>query len=79
MNIGERIRKCREVLIETLWNVKQLPAYDTMEGHDVLIETLWNVKTSNHRKACFPEPVLIETLWNVKADSHILHSIRSLY
>ena len=33
------------VLIETLWNVKQLPVYDTMEGHDfVLIETLWNVK-----------------------------------
>ena len=61
--IGNSIR----VLIETLWNVKDIVIGKVKNNpYSVLIETLWNVKLKNEAEAFFNCYVLIETLWNVK-------------
>ena len=56
-----------QVLIETLWNVKQLFEGSVVKCiHKVLIETLWNVKFFTPLRIVLARLVLIETLWNVK-------------
>ena len=59
--------KCSGVLIETLWNVKEMEALINRCANIVLIETLWNVKTETTEPPASGEDVLIETLWNVKS------------
>ena len=54
------------VLIETLWNVKNIVARWAFSHNSVLIETLWNVKQKEWKNSCSRSGVLIETLWNVK-------------
>ena len=55
-----------EVLIETLWNVKDIPDTTLLNVSTVLIETLWNVKRIKAPLEEWRRRVLIETLWNVK-------------
>ena len=38
------VRIAAMVLIETLWNVKDIVSLFSLPVEDVLIETLWNVK-----------------------------------
>ena len=59
----------RNVLIETLWNVKQLGRGEYLNGSPVLIETLWNVKSGIRYYNVLRSIVLIETLWNVKSNA----------
>ena len=54
------------VLIETLWNVKQVVLLAVILICSVLIETLWNVKQISQSTVRVIVAVLIETLWNVK-------------
>ena len=42
----QQIHLFREVLIETLWNVKTCKDFKSSVVQAVLIETLWNVKNS---------------------------------
>ena len=56
----------KEVLIETLWNVKAGMHRLHQSPCCVLIETLWNVKELASAVEASGFKVLIETLWNVK-------------
>ena len=47
-----RIWICLEVLIETLWNVKEDWNFRVMIPAMVLIETLWNVKSYAYQNFC---------------------------
>ena len=58
------------VLIETLWNVKNVSVFVRMFSGLVLIETLWNVKFISRHSVENTLSVLIETLWNVKMTLH---------
>ena len=43
----------RTVLIETLWNVKEIAVRNPSFVFHVLIETLWNVKSVDHLQVDF--------------------------
>ncbi len=61
----------RTVLIETLWNVKEIAVRNPSFVFHVLIETLWNVKWKFTMSPTLYVFVLIETLWNVKSVDHL--------
>mgnify|MGYP004527726325 CR=1 FL=1 len=59
----------QNVLIETLWNVKESIGVYRLRTVGVLIETLWNVKLRQLSNILSVHwRVLIETLWNVKEE-----------
>ena len=58
----------KTVLIETLWNVKEIAVRNPSFVFHVLIETLWNVKWKFTMSPTLYVFVLIETLWNVKLE-----------
>ena len=72
--------KGKEVLIETLWNVK----YNTHEfyaiGFTVLIETLWNVKMPELTQLCYGQRGINRNIVECKETSlEIFSNIASLY
>ena len=70
MNISASVIEYREVLIETLWNVKYLTLSRIAGCTFVLIETLWNVKLNTLTTVFLADVVLIETLWNVNTSEY---------
>ena len=57
----------RQDLIETSWNVKQIPVLRNSADEKDLIETSWNVKYVRKGYYIDQDSDLIETSWNVKA------------
>ena len=56
---------CKEVLIETYWNVNDVEVIIFDEFNPVLIETYWNVNKEISVADYLDYWVLIETYWNV--------------
>ena len=66
-----QLKRTRQELIDTLWNVNAQPVKTTAGAASELIDTLWNVNQIKYTALFIQPRELIDTLWNVNVTTYV--------